>query len=99
MKPPGPGHWFATDEPAQSLVQRQLPALPLVQEALLQHFTLSGSDGQAPEMVTPPADEQALVVTQTPRFSCTWLEPAFESPIVNDRTHRLCLRSRSTARL
>jgi hypothetical protein len=67
LKPLGPGHWLDTEEPAQSEVQRQLPEEVLTQEALEQHFTSEGSEGQPPEMVTPPEEEQAVLVTQTPR--------------------------------
>jgi hypothetical protein len=62
----GPGHIPVAELPAQSLCQRQLPALPLGQVALVQHLTLSGSDGQAPEMLTPPELEQSEVVMHTP---------------------------------
>lgn len=62
----GPGHLLATDDPAQSLDHRQLPALPLAQDALVQHLMLDASEGQAPEMLTPPADAQLVVEMQTP---------------------------------
>jgi hypothetical protein len=57
---------LATDDPAQSLDHRQLPALPLAQDALVQHLILDASAGQAPEMLTPPAEEQAVVEMHTP---------------------------------
>ena len=52
--------------PPQSLCQRQLPALVLAHEALVQHFMLAASAGQAPEMLVPPEEVQALLLIQTP---------------------------------
>ena len=62
----GPGHWFDTELPAQSLAQRQLPALVLAHDALVQHLMSAASAGHAPETLTPPAEEQLLEEMQTP---------------------------------
>lgn len=55
-----------TEVPAQSLCQRQLPADPFAQEALVQHLIPAGSQGQAPSMVMPPAEEHNEVERHTP---------------------------------
>jgi hypothetical protein len=62
----GPGHLFETELPAQSLFQRQLPALVLAHDALVQHLMSAASAGQRPETVTPPAELQLLEEMQTP---------------------------------
>jgi hypothetical protein len=63
----GPGHWFATVLPPQSLAQRQLS--PPEHGALVQHLISAASTGQPPLMVVPPEAEQALVETQTPMWT------------------------------
>lgn len=62
----GPGHRPDLLLRPQSLCQRQLPALVLAHEALVQHFMLAASAGQAPEMLVPPEEVQALLLMQTP---------------------------------
>ena len=61
----GPGQRPEEDVPAQSDCQRQLPPLP--QEVLVQHLMSPASAGQAPEMETPPLEEQVAELMQTPR--------------------------------
>ena len=64
----GPGHRPEVEVPPQSLCHRQLPALVLAQDALVQHLMPAASAGQPPSMVTPPDEVQLLAARQTPRW-------------------------------
>lgn len=85
LKPPGPGHWSATELAAQSLDQRQLPAEAVLHFGLVQHLMSSASAGQAPVIVVPPEAEQLVVEMQTPVWEAGVRYWGRESTVRNGR--------------